>query len=324
MDTLLLSFALVGFLAVVLLMEGGFLLWNSHRSAEAKRLQARLRLLSAGEKLSVDSQLIKQDMLRQVPQIYRALLGGPRLQRMDRWLLQSGMKRTLPGFFALSLAAAGAGLLLWAMLPVGAWAAPLLSLGLAAFPAVQVVLARRKRLRAIEQQLPDALELMSRALRAGHAFPSAVQMVGDEGPEPIAGEFRVTFDEVNYGVPMHDALVNLSARVPVTDLHFFVIAVAIQRETGGNLTELLDKLSSLMRARFKLLGTIRVLSSEGRLSAWILSALPFVLIAAINLINPKFIGLLWNDPAGLIAVYIAGALMFIGIFWMRKVIRIRV
>jgi tight adherence protein B len=191
-------------------------------------------------------------------------------------------------------------------------------------PFLQVALARRKRLHAIEQQLPDALELMSRALRAGHAFPSAVQMVGDEGPQPIAGEFRVTFDEVNYGVPMHDALTNLAARVPITDLHFFVIAVAIQRETGGNLTELLDKLSSLIRARFKLLGTIRVLSSEGRLSAWILSALPFVLIAAINLINPKFIALLWNDPAGLIACYIASGLMVVGIFWMRRVVKIRV
>jgi len=149
-------------------------------------------------------------------------------------------------------------------------------------------------------------------------------MTGDEGPQPIAGEFRTTFDEVNYGVPMQDALTNLATRVPITDLRFFVIAVSIQRETGGNLTELLDKLAAIIRARFKLLGMIRVLASEGKLSAWILSALPFVLMALINFINPKFMSLLWTDPAGLIAVYISLSLMVLGIFWMWRIIQIRV
>ena len=324
MDTLLLSFALVGFLAVVLLLEGGFLLWNSNRSAEAKRLQDRLRLLATGERLSVESQLLRQDLMKQMPALYRILFGTQRLQRLDRVLLQSGLKRTVPSLIGLCIGGAVIGLALWAFLPLPWWTAPVLAGVFGLLPLLHVVHARRRRLRQIEQQLPDALDLISRALRAGHAFPSAVQMTGAEGPEPIAGEFRITFDEVNYGVPMQDALANLATRVPVTDLRFFVIAVSIQRETGGNLTELLDKLSTLIRARFKLLGTIRVLSSEGRLSAWILSALPFVLVALINVINPKFMGLLWNDPGGLIAVYISLGLMVLGIFWMSRIIKIRV
>jgi len=324
MDTLLLSFALVGFLAVVLLLEGGFLLWSTNRSAEAKRMQERLRLLSTGERLSLDSQLLKADLLKKLPAAYRMFLGVQRLQRLDRVLLQSGLKRTVAGFLGATLAFALGGLLLCTFLPLPWWTAPVGAAVFGALPGLQVIMARKKRLGAIERQLPDALDLMSRALRAGHAFPSAVQMTGDEGPEPIAGEFRTTFDEVNYGVPMQDALTNLATRVPITDLRFFVIAVSIQRETGGNLTELLDKLAAIIRARFKLLGMIRVLASEGKLSAWILSALPFVLMALINFINPKFMSLLWTDPAGLIAVYISLSLMVLGIFWMWRIIKIRV
>jgi len=324
MDTLMLSFTLVGFLAVVLLLEGGYLLWSTNRSAEAKRMQERLRLLSTGERLSLDSLLLKEDLLKKMPAVYRILFGPQRLQRLDRVLLQSGLKRTVAGFLGATAAFGLAGLLLWAFLPLPWWTAPALAAALATLPGLQVVMARSKRLGAIERQLPDALDLMSRALRAGHAFPSALQMTGDEGPQPIAGEFRTTFDEVNYGVPMQDALTNLATRVPITDLRFFVIAVSIQRETGGNLTELLDKLSAIIRARFKLLGMIRVLASEGKLSAWILSALPFVLMALINFINPKFMSLLWTDPGGLIAVYISLGLMVLGIFWMWRIIQIRV
>jgi tight adherence protein B len=324
MDNLLLVFAIVGFLAVVLLVEGAWLLWNSNRGAEAQRMRERLKLLTVGERLSMESELIKERLLSQSPALEQMLMRVPRVHALERMILQSGLQRTVGGVLVACVVAALLALLVWAFLPAPAWTAPLLALGAASAPFLQVWSARRKRLRHIEQQLPDALDLMSRALRAGHAFPSALQMVGDEGPEPIAREFRITFDEINYGVPMQDALNNLAARVPITDLRFFVIAVGIQRETGGNLAELLDKLARLMRERFKLLGTIRVLSSEGRLSAWILTLLPFVLVAVINLINPKFMSVLWRDPAGLIAVYISLALMALGIVWMWRIVKIRV
>ncbi|MBZ0093767.1 MAG: type II secretion system F family protein, partial [Sulfuricella sp.] len=159
---------------------------------------------------------------------------------------------------------------------------------------------------------------------AGHAFSGALKMVGDEMPEPVAGEFRITFDELNYGISLQDALQNMATRVPSDDLRYFVIAVLIQRETGGNLTELLDSISALIRARLKLMGTIRVLSAEGRLSAWILGLLPFIMAVVLNIINPKFMSVLWIDPTGLKVVWIMLVMMVVGVFWMRRVIRIHV
>jgi tight adherence protein B len=142
--------------------------------------------------------------------------------------------------------------------------------------------------------------------------------------EPIAGELRITHEEVNFGISLPQALLNLAARVPSTDLRYFVIAVLIQRETGGNLTELLDNLSRLIRQRFKLLEKVRVLAAEGKLSAWIVGLLPFVVAGIINLNNPKFMQVLWTDPLGIKMVWAALIMMLLGILWMRKMIRIHV
>jgi tight adherence protein B len=324
MDNMFLIFVVVGFFAVVLLIEGGYLLWNSYRGAEAKRIQRRLQALSAGGHFSEQSEFLKSRMRGNTPLVEQFLLRLPRLREMDRLLMESGLELSVSKFLSITAGAALGGLIVWLVLPVPLWTAPILVVVAAAMPLFYVLRMRRKRLEGIEQQLPDALELMARAMRAGHAFPSAVQMVGQEVPEPIAQEFRITFDEVNYGVPMQDALMNKAGRVPLTDLRFFVIAVSIQRQTGGNLAELLDKLASLIRARFKLLGTIRVLATEGRVSAWILSILPFVLVAVLNVINPKFMSVLWNDPAGMITIWIGLTFMVVGIIWMWRIVKIRV
>jgi len=172
--------------------------------------------------------------------------------------------------------------------------------------------------------LPDALDMMSRAMRAGHAFPGALQMVGDESPQPIAGEFKLTFDEINYGISLQDALLNLATRVPSTDLRYFVIAVLIQRETGGNLSEVLNNISKLIRERLKLLATIRVLSAEGRMSAWILTILPFALGTVVSILNPKMMSILWTDEMGRKLMAGAVILMILGIIWMWRMIKIRV
>jgi tight adherence protein B len=193
-----------------------------------------------------------------------------------------------------------------------------------ALPIVHVFRARAKRMVKVEQQLPDALDLIGRALRAGHAFPTAVKMISDELNDPIGGEFRTLFDEVNYGVSMHTALLNLAARIPVTDLRYFVIAVLIQRETGGNLAELLDNIAAIIRARLKLFGQIRVLSAEGKLSAWILTLLPIGVALMMNVVNPGYIGVLWKDPMGLRLIGGAVLLMIFGIFWMWRIVKIHV
>lgn len=184
--------------------------------------------------------------------------------------------------------------------------------------------SRTKRLQKFDEQLPEVLDLISRALRAGHAFPSAIQMVGTEAQEPIAGEFRKTFEEINYGIPLTDAMKNLADRVPSIDLRYFIVAVILQRETGGNLAELLGNLGTLIRERFKLIGRIRVLSAEGKMSGYILGGLPFAVAAMIFMTNREFLSVLWTDPAGPKLVGGAAVLMLIGAIWMRQIIRIKV
>jgi tight adherence protein B len=248
----------------------------------------------------------------------------PHTARLERLLAQSGKSWTMGGFGAASLAAAmlGWAAAAWFALPfpfqLGAAAAAL------SLPFPVLLRARSKRLQKIEAQLPDALDLMGRALRAGHAFPTALKMVGDEMKDPIGGEFALVFDEVNFGVSMGDALMGMANRVDSTDLRYFVVAVLIQRETGGNLSELLDNISKIIRERLKLLGQIRVLSAEGKMSAWVLGLLPFGAAGMIQLTNPKFLALLFTDPAGQKMVGFALFMMAVGFFVMRRIIRIRV
>jgi len=139
----------------------------------------------------------------------------------------------------------------------------------------------------MEVQLPDTLDLIGRALRAGHALPSGLKMAGEEMSDPIAAEFRITHDEMSFGVSMQQALSNLGERVPVTDMRYFVVAVLIQREAGGNLTEVLDNLSKLIRNRLMFHARVRVLTTEGRMSAWVLGLLPFALALFMNFANPN-------------------------------------
>jgi tight adherence protein B len=161
-------------------------------------------------------------------------------------------------------------------------------------------------------------------LRAGHAFPAALAMVGNEGLEPIATEFKTTFDEINFGISTQTALVNLATRVPIADLRYFVLAVVIQLETGGNLAELLSMLANLIRERFKLFGKIRVLAAEGKLSAYILLALPFCVAGVIQIVNPGYLSVLSTDPFGIRLVLSALGMMLVGSFVMWRIIDIRV
>jgi tight adherence protein B len=323
MDYLYYGFVVLVFLAAAGFIEGAYLTWNAYRGPEAKRIERRLQAMSAGAK-RVDAPLLKKRLLSEAPAIERLLLAVPRLRLLDRFLVQSGSSINLATFLgitvALALAAAGGayflGLPLWIVVAAA-------SLG-ALLPFAYLLRLRQQRMNAIENQLPDALDLMARAMQAGHAFSSALHMVGTEGPQPTAQEFRTTFDEINFGLSAQDALLNLAARVRSQDLRYFVVAVLVQRETGGNLAELLVSIAALMRERMKLKGTVRVLSAEGRLSAWILTILPFVLAAAISFLNPRFVGLLWTDPIGIRMAGAALALMAVGIFWLWRITSVRI
>jgi len=323
MDMLYLLFIVLVFLGVVLFLEGSFLAWNSYRGPEAQRIERRLRAMSAGS-AGVASTLLKKRLLSTVPTVDRLLLAIPRIHRLDRLLEQSGSSLTVADFLGLSLLAAGLATVGSLMANLPQVVVMLAAVGAGLLPFAHILGARQNRLLKIEEQFPDALDLMSRALRAGHSFPSALQMVANEGPEPVAGEFKTTFDEINFGVSVQDALSSMAVRVPSTDARYFVIAVLIQRETGGNLTELLGKISALIRDRLRIRGTIRVLSAEGRLSAWILSILPFAMALLLHLINPKFLAVLWHDKLGWNLVIGALVLMVVGIFWMWRIVKIRI
>ncbi|WP_018987737.1 type II secretion system F family protein [Aromatoleum toluclasticum] len=324
MDILNVLFALAVFVAVVLALEGGFLWWNATRGAEAQRLSRRLEEVATGIAQERPRALFKDAKGTGSEFADRLMEAIPHLHGLNRLIVQSRLNLTFTQFvgWTLALAALGfiAALVLKQHIVVAAIAAVLFGI----MPLIYVARARAKHMQTFERQLPEALDLMGRALRAGHAFPTAVKMVGDEMKDPIGGEFRILFDETNYGVPQQTALLNLASRTDSTDLSYFVIAVLIQRDSGGNLAELLDNISAIIRARLKLYGDIRTLSAEGRLSAWILGLLPFATAALINVVNPGFMKVLWQDAAGLKMIGIALTMMVIGVLWMRKIIRIRV
>jgi tight adherence protein B len=317
-------FAVLVFVAVVLALEGLYTVWASKSSAEAKRLAARLRTIDGtGEQSSLTiERMQRRSHWSWLDDHLLALL--PNGERLTRYMLTSGTGTTAGENIVISGGLALVGFMLPLLLgrPLVYGAIGALVLGL--FPWWRVSRRRDARIQQFEKQIPEALDLMGRAMRAGHAFPTAVQMVGDEMPDPIGLEFRMLFDETNYGVPQQVALLRMADRVPVSDIGYFVVAVTIQRESGGNLAELLDKISSVVRARLQLLGQVRTLSAEGRLSAWILIALPFVTAAIVNIMTPKFMAVLWTDPAGIQLVGVALFSMVIGVVWMRKIIRIRV
>ncbi len=317
-------FVILGFVAVVLLLEGVYVYWNDTKSPEVRRVEQRLRAISAGGHAQGEGQLLKERVLSHTPAVQRLLLRLPRVHQADRLLQQAGDTNTVSHLLAvcaiLMLVGLLAGLLLRWPWPVMA----LVAAGLAVFPLLRLGWRRNKRLHLIEAQLPDAMDLIARALRAGHSFPSALAMVGGEAQEPIAGEFKITSDEVGFGISIDNALHNLASRVPSPDVRYFVMAVIIQRETGGNLAELLGKLSELVRERFKLFAKVRALAAEGKLSAWILTALPFCVAGVIQILNPKYLSVLFTDPTGIKLVMGALVMMVIGVFAMWRIIDIRV
>jgi tight adherence protein B len=199
-----------------------------------------------------------------------------------------------------------------------------LGLAAAALPLVVVTIKRRKRMHAFEKQFPEAIDLLVRAVRSGHSFSSALEMLATELADPLAGEFRKTYEEQNLGLPLRDALLNLTERVPLIDVRFFVTALFIQKDTGGNLAEILDNLARLIRERFKLYGEVRIRTAHGRLSAIILLALPILVGGLLWYVNPSYMRVLIDDPWGPALLATAAGLQLIGAAIIRQIIRIEV
>ena len=325
MDAAFTAFSVLLFATVILLMEGAWLWWSGAHGGAARRISRRLRLMADGGTGGAERiDILKHRTWSTHPALEKLLRRLHRLELLDRLLLQAGVRWSVAQFLGCVIAALAIALVLARAASMPAVPAMACVLLLGGSPWLALMRIRRKRLRKLEEQLPEAADFLGRALRAGHSFANVMQMVGDEMPEPIASEFRFAYEEVNYGVPMNEALHNLAMRVPLTDLRYLVIAVLIQRESGGNLAEVFGNISRLIRARLKLLAQVRVMSAEGRMSAWILGLLPLGVLALMTVSNPAYVRVLWTDPIGIRLMWYAVLIAAGGVLWMRKLIRIRV
>ncbi len=325
MDYLYLLFSVLVFIAVALGVESVWQWWFSNQSKAARRFSQRMRAMDEGSNGVVGKvSLMKRRQFAEGQRLDTILRAIPVMHWLDIRLQQAGSQWSVGRLLGACGIAFGAVQLVAMVMGAGMLLSVVLASAAGAAPVAWVMRQRARRLQRMQVQLPEAADLIARSLRAGHALQSTLQMVADELPDPIAVEFRIVSDEINYGLGMQAALQRLAERVPIDDLRFMVISVLIQRETGGNLAELMGKLSMLVRDRLKLHGTIRVLSAEGRLSGWILFLLPIIVGGIIALINPSYLGFLIDDPAGIDIMLTAFFMQAAGGFWMRKLVRIRV
>jgi tight adherence protein B len=293
---------------------------------QRNKLERRLKDVSAplGADDADELGLVRRPIAGLLPVIDRLVAN----MRAGSWLAalieQAGVRTTPSSIIGMTVAAAIGAAFVAAMF-TPAWYARVGAGALAgAFPVAFLSFHRSKRMRAFEEQFPEALDLLSRALRAGHAFQSAMGMVADELKQPVGPEFKKTFDQQNFGLPLRDALVQMSERVPILDVRFFVTSVLIQRDTGGNLSEILDNLAHVVRERFKVKRQVRVHTAHGRFTAFVLLSLPPALAIMLRFINPEHMELLFTDKMGQTMLITVMIMQVIGFIWIRKVIRIEV
>jgi len=291
----------------------------------SRKLDRRLRDVStpAGADLD-DASVVKQSNRGPLPSIDRAMAKTRIGSRIARLIEQSGARTTPSGIGVMMLlVAAGSAFAASVLVPLRF--APLAAGALgAAMPIGWLVHRRTVRLKRFEEQFPEALDLLSRAIRAGHAFQTAMGMIADEVAQPVGPEFKKTFDEQNFGLPLRDALNQLSERVPILDVRFFVTAVLIQRDTGGNLSEILDNLAHVVRERFKIRRQVRVHTAHGRFTGYVLLALPAALAVVLSYISPSHMETLFKERIGQMMLIGAIVMQTIGFLWIRKVIKIEV
>jgi tight adherence protein B len=316
----------VVFMACMFAVFGAYLLATRGSEEKRKRLQQRLSdaLLYTKHSDDPDVRLARSELMSEIPALDRALARVPAAAGLRRMLDQADLHITVSRLVMLALMAGMLAALAVSMLTISKLLMATAGIVAASVPFLHVAYRRKKRLHAFLELLPDTLELMSRALQAGHAFAEALHMVSTEMPEPIATEFRKTYEEQNLGLSLKLALENLTERVPLLDLRFCVTAILIQRETGGNLAEILEKVSHTIRERFRILEDLKTLTTSSRMSAWILCGLPIFVVLAVSVMNPDYMSVLWSDPRGHNLLALAAALQVTGMLVIRKILRIKI
>jgi tight adherence protein B len=273
---------------------------------------------------AIESDILKHEAYSDLPLLNAMLQRIKIAADVNELIKQGGVTWTVGGMLFSAIAIlCGAGVVaaLWFQsVMIG------LGIGLAAgnLPYLFLLLKRRARLQRFATILPDAIDLLARALRAGHALTAAIDMVSREIPDPVGAEFRRVYEEQNFGLPIREALLNLAKRVPVQDLRFLITAMLVQKETGGNLAEVLDKAGLVIRERSRLLGQLRIYTAQGRMTGWVLGLLPFIVFSLMCLVNPSYARNLIDDPMGRKAIWVGLGLMVIGILSIRKIVDLKV
>ena len=295
-------------------------------SARMKHTLTRLDALLSVERVAKDEHidLQKKELFSSIPLFNRILLKLELAPKLRRLLYQAAVKWTPGGFLLMSVAAWVIGAYLLYLKTGTSLVSLALGLLPGAVPLLYVLRKRAKRFSKFEEGLPAALDLMVSGLRGGHSLVSVLGMVSAEAPDPIGPEFRICFDEQNYGLELRTALENLAIRVPIQDVRIVMTAILIQKETGGNLAEVLDKCAHVIRERFRLKKEIRAKTAQGRLSGWVLSLMPVGLGILLYLLNPDFISILWKKPVGIKMMYAGAVMITIGGLIIRKIVTIRV
>ncbi len=317
--------AFLVFFVVALAVFAGISLLDQ-RSARARLIKERLTDERKGPERAAEEELavVRDEQLSQIPALDNLLRRSARVSAIQKMLAQAGIAMRAGNFLGVcalaGIVGAIAGYVLSNRVEI-AWVALLVGFLL---PYSYASFQRNKRFEKFEELFPEAIDTLARAVRAGHAFTTALEMISGEVSEPVAGEFRQLYEEQKFGMPVRDALMNLTDRMPLVDVKFFVTAVMLQRETGGNLAEILDNLSYVIRERFKIQRQVRVYTAQGRLTMALLMGMPPIIVAVMLVLNPGFIRPLFSDPIGHTLLVAGITLQTVGYFVIRKIIRIQV
>ena len=323
MPALLAAFA--AFILVAVAVFAAFSLFD-RRSAQARLIKERLSEERKGPERQVEEELaiVRDEQLSDIPALDAILRRSQRVSNLQKMLTQGGLSLRAGNYLTVcAVTGIVSAITTYAVSrrTEFAWIAMMVGFML---PYVYASMRRNKRFEKFEELFPEAIDTLARAVRAGHAFTTALEMITNEVAEPIAGEFRQLYEEQKFGMPVRDALLNLTQRVPLVDVKFFVTAVMLQRETGGNLAEILDNLSYVIRERFKIQRQVRVYTAQGRLTMALLMGMPPIIVTVMLILNPGFIHPLFADPIGHALIVGGITLQTVGYFVIRKIIRIQV
>jgi tight adherence protein B len=311
---------------VTLVLASSLIFFFVESPLSRRKMMTRLSALQEasvrGEDLGSD--VLRKDVLSDIPTLDRILATAPGVRNLRLFLEQAAIPMQVGTFIMICVGLVFAGLTTALVIGFPSYLAVAGGLVVGTIPFIVATFKRQKRFDMFEEQFPEAMDLLGRAVRAGHAFTTGFELIGKELPDPVGDEFRIAFQQQGLGIPLRDALGNMATRMPLPDVRIFVSCLQIQRESGGNLGEILDSMSIIVRERFKLRRQVRIYTAEGRLSMYMLTAIPVIAFLGLEFFQPEYLNPMLKDPSGQMALGVAVFLQFIGYIIISKIIKIKI